>query len=529
MLLLTRAGSRGRSGSRRLGFVLLLAVLLGGLLAGCSLSLPGKTSDPVPVAPSARTSAPPSRDPAEQPRFAAYYAQKASWSDCGGGFDCTKVTVPVDWAQPAGGTTIELAVIRRKATGSRIGSLLINPGGPGVSGVDWVRSSSRAYGAALRASFDLIGWDPRGIGQSSPIECLPNSMLDAYTSMDATPDTEAERAALEHESQVFAAGCKQRTGPVLAHVDTLSTVKDMDVIRAVLGDRTLSYFGASYGTFLGAWYAQTFPWRAGRLVLDGAVDPALTAQGYDEGQTVGFSRALDAYVKDCLSQQNCPLRGSPEQAKAELGQIIDRADSSPLNTQQGRPLTQSLMTTGIIQGMYSQQLWSRLSQALTKALQGDGTGLLEMADEYLQRDKNGQYAQTLQATTPIYCLDHPETRSVDQIAADAVELARRYPPLGATVGWSATACAEWPYKAVLTPQKLTAGGAAPILVVGSTGDPATPYEWAKALASQLSSGRLLTREGFGHTAYFEGSTCIDDAIERYLVSGTLPAQGTVCS
>jgi pimeloyl-ACP methyl ester carboxylesterase len=502
----------------------LVAVLLGSV-AGCSGS--GGPPQPSPVPPSAGTTAPASQDPAELAQFARFYGQKPSWSDCGGGFECSTVTVPVDWAEPAG-ATLDLAVNRSRATGSRIGSLLVNPGGPGVSGVGWLRTAVKVYGSALRSSFDLVGWDPRGVGQSSPIECLPNSELDAFSAVDVTPDTAAERADLEQEVTRFAAGCKQRSGPVLAHADTLSTVKDMDVLRAVLGDRTLTYFGGSYGTFLGAWYAQTFPWRVGRLVLDGAVNPAENAQGYTLGQTQGIDRALDAYLQDCLSQQSCPLRGTLAQAKDQLGALIENADASPLRTDSGRRLSQTLMTTGIIEGMYSVRYWPQLSQALTKALQGDGTGLLAMSDRYLQRDAKGQYTQTIQASSPIYCQDHPETRTFDQIGKDAEQLAQQYPPLGGSVGWNAVGCLAGLYPESMKPQQLTAKGAAPILVVGTTGDPATPYEWAKALASQLSSGRLLTREGFGHTAYFSGNPCITSAVEAYLVAGTLPAEGTVC-
>jgi pimeloyl-ACP methyl ester carboxylesterase len=517
-----------RAARRRRAGAAVAALAVGSILAGCSVSIPGRGgSSPVPTPPRAATSAPPSGDPAQQPAFAGFYGQKPAWTGCGGGYECTKVTVPVDWAQPAG-ATIQLALIRVRATGTRIGSLFVNPGGPGVSGVDWLRQAAQAYGTALRSAFDLVSWDPRGIGASDPIECLPNSALDGFNALDSTPDTPAEQTALVTANRDFATGCTQLTGPILGHVDTLSTVKDMDVMRAAVGDRTLSYFGASYGTFLGAWYAQTFPWRVGRLVLDGAVDPSVDAKGYAEGQTVGFARGLQAYVENCLTQQGCPLRGTPEQAKSQLGELIQGADAQPLRTGQPRELTQSLMVTGIIQGMYSESLWPALNQSLTKAFQGDGSGLLELADQYNERAANGHYAQTEQATGPIFCLDHPENRSVAQIAQDAANLEQRYPPLGSAIGWSALGCVQWPIKPVMTPQRLTAAGAAPILVVGTTGDPATPYEWAQSLAAQLSSGRLLTRVGFGHTAYFEGNGCIDSAVESYLVSGALPAKNTVC-
>jgi pimeloyl-ACP methyl ester carboxylesterase len=522
--LVPTRSSRG-AGPRRQGTpaVLVAAVVL---LAGCSLPSASNGS-PVPVTPTARMSAAPSTDPAQQPRFAAFYGQKPTWTGCDQGFECTTVKVPVDWDAPTA-ATLDLAVIRRKATRHRIGSLLINPGGPGVSGVSWVRQSVSGYGQALRESFDMVGWDPRGIGSSGQIKCLPNDQLDAYLSTDPTPDDAAERSELVRTSEEFAAGCRLRTGSLLAHADTLSTVKDMDVLRAVLGDRTLSYFGASYGTFLGAWYAQTFPWRVGRLVLDGAVDPSLDAKGYIEGQAMGFARAIEAYLADCLKQQRCPLRGTVDEARAQLDQLIERADAQPLPTSSGgRRLTQALLITGVVQGMYAPSLWPRLTDALTRAMQGDGTGLLELADLYYERDSSGRYGEVVQSNVPIFCLDHPENRTLDQIARDAAVLGRRYTELGEAIGWGAITCENWPIKPVLTPQRLTAQGAAPILVVGSTGDPATPYEWAKSLAGQLSSARLLTREGLGHTGYGE-SVCVNDAVDAYLVSGTLPPDGTVC-
>jgi pimeloyl-ACP methyl ester carboxylesterase len=493
-------------------------------VAGCSQPF---RSGVQPKPPTAATSAPAAKDPAMMPEYATFYGQKPQWRGCADSLECTKVTVPVNWTAPSG-ATLGLSLVRRKASGSRIGSLLINPGGPGVGGADWLRQAAPLFGTSLRDAFDLVGWDPRGTGDSGGIRCETDSQLDAYFAADATPDDAAERIADETANQQFAASCKARAGALFSHVDTLSTVKDMDVLRAVLGDQTLSYFGASYGTFLGTWYAQLFPWRVGRLVLDGAVDPSLDARGYVNGQAMGFDRAVSAYLADCVRQEGCPFRGTPQDARAQLGALLQSADSQPLRTTSSRELTQSLMATGIAYGMYTTSLWKSLNAALTKALQGDGTNLLELADQYDERDPKGHYGGTLQAYSPIYCLDHPETRTLDQIAADAAELARRYPPLGDFIGWGAIGCLNWPAKPVMAPQRLTASGAAPILVVGTTGDPATPYEWAQSLASQLASGRLLTRVGSGHTAYLEHSSCIDSAVEAYLVSGELPAQGTVC-
>jgi pimeloyl-ACP methyl ester carboxylesterase len=361
------------------------------------------------------------------------------------------------------------------------------------------------------------------------VKCLPNSELDAFFASDTTPDDARELSAAIGDAKRFATACRQNTGALLAHVDTLSTVRDMDVARAVLGDSVLTYFGASYGTFIGAWYAQEFPWRVGRLVLDGVVDPSLTSAQYAVGQAMGFQRGLDAYLADCGRQRGCPLRGNTQDAYATLSRLVRRADADPLRTSSSaRPLTQSLLVTGIAMALYDDRFWPALTRGLTEALQGDGSTLLVLADTYLQRDDQGQYAQTLQATNPIYCLDHGESRGPEQIAADAEDAGRRYPPLGADIVWSSLGCAEWPIPAVMTPQRLTAAGAAPILLVGTRGDPATPYEWAKSLAGQLSSARLLTWEGQGHTAYKRGSDCVDRTVEDYLVAGRVPAAGVTC-
>jgi len=467
-------------------------------------------------------------DPATDPALAKYYGQKVDWTDCGDDFQCTKVLVPMDWKKPAG-KTIEIAATRLPASGTKLGSLLVNPGGPGVSGISYARAARQALGRPLLRSYDIVGFDPRGVGESDPVECLPDSQLDAYVAADTTPDDQSELDASVADVKRFAAACELNTGDLLGDVDTLSTVRDLDVLRAIVGDDVLSYLGASYGTYIGAWYAETFPWRVGRLVLDGAVDPSLTAKQYVAGQSEGFSRALKAYVESCQSGSDCPLRGSLQDGLAQIGTLVERSDSAPLKTSDPkRPLTQSLMFTGIAQALYASQLWPQLTAGLTEALSGQGNSLLELADMYLERDSKGHYGQTIDANPAIFCLDVPEPRTPAQIGADAAELQRKFPPLGGAIGWGALSCSQWPLKAVVPRRALSAVGAAAILVVGTVGDPATPYEWAKALASQLSSGRLLTWEGTVHTAYNQGSKCIDSKVEGYLLTGAVPADGTRC-
>ncbi len=542
-----------RVGSPRLGPTVLLTALTGAVLGaavltGCSSTVndpppvppgpastpsvssgqPGSTagsaSDPAPTAAGSAA-----QDPAKNQAFEAFYGQKPTWSGCGEALECTKVTVPVDWAAPSG-ATLRLAVIRHRATGRKIGSLFTNPGGPGVSGVKDLRERVvPEFGQALQSAFDLVSWDPRGTGDSSPVRCLPNSAQDHFWSEDATPDTPQEVAQYVQDTRAFAQACVANTGGLLEHIDTISTVKDMDVLRAIVGDDVFTYMGASNGTYLGAWYAQEFPWRVGRMVLDGVLDPSLTGAQLAQGQALGFTRALRSYVDDCLRTQGCPLKGTRDDAYGQLGRLLDQTDAQSLRTDQGRPLTQRLLTTGLLQGMYAQQLWPVVTKALTQAFKGNGTTALILADLYTERDAKGVYDETLTAYYAIECLDHPETRSIDAIAADAARLKAAYQPFGDVLGWDQVTCQVWPFKGGVPAQRITADGSQPILLVGTTDDPATPYEWAQSLASQLSNARLLTRKGQGHTAYQNGSACSDAAIERYLVSGVLPATGTVCT
>ena len=302
----------------------------------------------------------------------------------------------------------------------------------------------RRFGSSLRSAYDLVGWDPRGTGDSAPVRCLTDQQLDAYYSTDATPDDPSEVQALVREQRVFADACKANTGAILDHLDTISTVHDMDLVRAVLGDKVLSYYGASYGTYLGAWYAQEFPWRVGRIVLDAAVDPSLTSAQYAAGQALGFSRAVRSYVQDCLSHDGCPLSGTVDDGIGQISDLLQQADSNPLPTASGRKLDQTLMATGLARGMYEQSSWPTVGRAITQAMRGDGSTLLALSDAYFERDKDGHYAQDMTSYSPIYCLDHPEKRTVAQIGEQAASLQKQYPPLGGFIGWGQTSCQVWP-------------------------------------------------------------------------------------
>jgi pimeloyl-ACP methyl ester carboxylesterase len=316
-------------------------------------------------------------------------------------------------------------------------------------------------------------------------------------------------------------------------VSTVEAARDMDVLRAVLGDRKLTYVGASYGTFLGATYAGLFPERVGRLVLDGALDPSLSADRLNQEQTAGFETAFQAFAEDCARRDDCPLGRTPAQVGTNLSALFERLDARPLPTGEagGRKLGESLATTGVIAAMYDEGAWPRLRQALTQAVRDqNGAGLLALSDGYFERGADGDYSNLMYANAAVNCLDLPAAYATpDEVERALPAFEKASPVFGRALAWASLNCAYWPVKPTGGPHRIEAKGAAPIVVVGTTRDPATPYRWAQALASQLSSARLITYDGDGHTAYGRGSDCVDSAINTYLLRGTPPTEGKRCS
>ncbi|WP_077801996.1 alpha/beta hydrolase [Streptomyces sp. JHA26] len=471
--------------------------------------------------------------------LAPYYGQKLSWRDCGvPGFQCATMKAPLDYAKPAEGD-VRLAVARKKATGpgKRIGSLLVNPGGPGGSAIGYLQQyAGIGYPAEVRARYDMVAVDPRGVARSEPVKCLDGRRMDTYTQTDVTPDDAGETDRLVGAYRTFAEGCGADAPKLLRHVSTVEAARDMDILRAVLGDKRLTYVGASYGTFLGATYAGLFPSRVGRLVLDGAMDPSLSARRLNREQTAGFETAFRSFAEDCVRQPDCPLGGkgtSPGQVGKNLKTFFGDLDAEPIPTgdADGRRLTESLATTGVIAAMYDESAWQQLRESLTSAMKNhDGAGLLALSDSYYEREAGGGYSNLMSANAAVNCLDLPAAfSSPDEVRAALPEFEKASPVFGESLAWSSLNCAYWPVHPTGEPHRIEAAGAAPIVVVGTTRDPATPYRWAQALAGQLSSGRLLTYEGDGHTAYGRGSACIDSAINAYLLRGTPPANGKRCS
>lgn len=495
------------------------------LISGCSAG--SSTAD-------ASMAALPRATPEE---LSPYYGQKLSWRECGvPGFECSTMKAPLDYAKPDG-EAIKLAVSRKKATGpgKRLGSLLVNPGGPGGSAIGYLQSyAALGYPEEVRAQYDMAAVDPRGVARSEPVTCLDGKQMDAYTQTDITPDDERETAQLSVSFKKFAAGCGKQSGAVLPHVSTVEAARDMDILRAALGDEKLNYVGASYGTFLGATYAGLYPDRAGRLVLDGAMDPSLPARRMNRDQTAGFETAFRSFAKDCVARKDCPLGAQDEaDASKRLKSLFADLDRTPLPTgdSDGRKLGEALATTGVIAAMYDEAAWPQLRAALTSAMkEKDGAGLLSLSDSYYERDGDGTYTNLMFANAAVNCLDLPPAfATADDVKKSLPDFEKASPVFGEGLAWASLNCAYWPVKATGEPHRIEADGAAPIVVVGTTRDPATPYRWAEALADQLSSGKLLTYEGDGHTAYGRGSKCVDSAINDYLLDGKAPDDGKRCS
>lgn len=462
-----------------------------------------------------------------------YYEQKLDWRGCGvPDFQCATMKAPLDYDKPDG-TEIKLAVARKKATGpgKRLGSLQVNPGGPGGSAVDYLQGyAGIGYPAPVRARYDMVAVDPRGVSRSAPVECLTGKEMDAFTQVDQTPDDQTERGLLAASYKKLAQGCAKRSAEILPHVSTVEAARDMDILRAVLGDKKLSYVGASYGTFLGATYAELFPERVGRLVLDGAMDPSLPAEEMNRDQTAGFETAFSAFAADCVKQDDCPLgTESAADAAQRMKTFFNTLDTEPIPTGEPRKLGESLATTGVINAMYDESGWPGLRDSLTSAKDGDGSGLLALADSYYEREGDGSFTNLMYANAAVNCLDLPAAfKNPADVDAAVPSFQQASPVFGTGLAWAGLNCAYWPTEATGTPHRIAAKGAPPILVVGTTRDPATPYKWAQSLADQLASGVLLTYDGDGHTAYGRGSDCVDTAINTYLLEGTPPKNGKKC-
>jgi pimeloyl-ACP methyl ester carboxylesterase len=501
--------------TRRLAVAALAATLT---LSACSIPASGTWEEAGPAA-----SAP--AGTGVQWRDCQAEAEKIAGSPLSGTrAECGDLTVPQDWSRE-GGPTFTLALLRMRSTGgdAKKGSLLVNPGGPGASGFDLAAYSALLLPAEVRRSFDVVGFDPRGVGRSTQIACISDEDKDAVTA--ASPDP-ASQAAFDEQvalARKVGAGCARKHGAALGLFSTEQTARDMDAIRAAVGDPKLSYLGYSYGTLLGAVYARLFPDKVRALVLDGAVDPAQDEVTASEGQAVGFEKAFDSYAAACRRRgAACPV--GPD-ARATVRQLLT-LPPVPGRGRETRAATSGHTMLAVVQALYVQSLWPQLSTALANLRDGDPTGVFALADEYNNRDPNGKYNNQIDANIAVNCADEAEPVTPRRVRELQLTWRAKYPLFGAPLAMSLLTCSVWPGSHDPYPTG-TAAGAPPIVVVGTVGDPATPYENTAKLARQLGTGVVLTWQGEGHTAYPQ-TRCIRTAVDRYLLDLRVPEDGTTC-
>jgi pimeloyl-ACP methyl ester carboxylesterase len=531
-----------RARSRTARVAVLVGICLLTPLAACTAEQP---STPQPQN-EVESKGPAGPVPARLDRF---YAQPLTWSDCAPyatsedarsllstkGLQCARLTVPLDYAAPQG-DTITLGVLRHKASGDRIGALVLNPGGPGASGVVAAASlASQVSNSEIGRRFDLVGFDPRGIGASQPeVTCLTDKERDTERAEDLDTDgSPAGVAKEEAEAKDFAVKCAQRTehgAAMLANLGTRDVARDMDVLRSALGEQKLTYLGYSYGTRIGYTYAEAFPNNVRAMILDGALDPNQDETDSLVAQGAGFGVAFTQFAAWCAPRADCALGTNPAGATKAFQDLVRPLIDNPVRLNDGRELTFDDATIGAIQALYSQQLWQPLNTGLNELKSGRGSTLMALADQYNERDSTGHYTNTQDAFTAIRCVDDPRVTNKTEIL-DAENRYDRVAPFlddGRPNGAALDACAFWPVPNTSEPHEPKVMGVPPVLVISTTNDPATPYEAGVNLAKAMN-GALLTFEGTQHTVFLQGISCVDQAGTDYLVNGTLPPVGKRCA
>ncbi len=497
------------------------------VLGACSSGSAGTASA------SLESGARPSTDPSSEPS-----SGELAWSTCRNdvaamatlGLQCATLEVPLDPARPDG-DTIELAVARAESSGpasERIGSLVITAGGPGGSGIEFLASAATAFPDELTDRFDLVSFDPRGVGASTPVRCLDDETKDAQLSGDLTPDTEAEIDRALADQEDFREGCEANAGQLVRHMSTADVAADLDALRAALGDEELTYLGFSYGTEIGAAYATLFPDRSRALVLDGSVSPDASDEEELLAQAKGFERTLANFVAACDADEDCEL--GPDSMDA-IDSARRQLEATPIrvDTESGpRELNADLFDLGLATALYDTSLWGTVARAIAD-LDDDGASvLLSLVDRQIGRQPDGSYDNSTDAQTMVSCSDTAERPSVEEATEAAARIQAAAPTFGGITAFGTLGCLDWPEATNPLPP-VTGAGAAPVLVIGTLGDPATPYEWSQEMSEALESAVLLTYEGDGHTAFLRGGPCIETAVVDYLVDLVLPPEGTRCA
>ena len=520
--------------SRVLG-VVAAAVAALTLLAGC-YNGGSPFSGPRETATSAPT---PSSGP-----FAAFYDQVVDWTACDTGFECATVVAPLDWEDETDSRTVDIAVIRHRATGAdRIGTLFVNPGGPGASGVDFVHDDSFWFvSPEIVQRYDIVGWDPRGAGRTATVTCFTDpadvsEFLYFVPSVDPKTDPDGWVEEQLAEGAKYADACHENSGDDLEFIDTLSTVRDLELLRALSGDPQLHYLGYSYGTAIGAVYVDEYPDRVGRVVLDGVMDRESSLLELAVSQQAGFELALTHFVEGCPAFSDCPFKGDPVVDLPRIHAVLEQFQARPVSggtVAAGRTMTGQSLKTGVLQALYSESLWPALSTLFAEVLRpvpvtDTAWALADMYNDFTPGVGFGTNIQD--ALWAVYCVDYPVDTDPAVLEQYTVQLKAVAPTLTLDLPEAPDiACSQWPYEYRGGQHgRLTGKGANPVLIVSTTGDPATPYEEGVKLADDLESGVLVSFEGEGHTAYSRyGDQCVIDAVDGYLLRGIVPADGTWC-
>ncbi|MFZ1362755.1 MAG: alpha/beta hydrolase [Candidatus Nanopelagicales bacterium] len=495
-----------------------VTAVVGFLLAGC-----GSNSEPPAQNPSADLN--------------SFYSQQVNWKSCGSDANqmCASIKVPLNYSDLSQGD-IEIAVARTKRSGGNKtetngGSILTNPGGPGASGLDFHPYMVGMLGDDVLANYDVVSFDPRGVGKSASVTCLDTKQMDTFMADLGTPNKVTSVDQVSAAAASMGAGCEKGSARVLPYVGTNNTARDMDVIRGVLGETKISYYGASYGSSLGQIFATLFPDKTGRFVLDGVVPMWFDIEQMGLGQAKGFETTFERFVANCPKHRGCPLPNNPQQATSKVKNLLNQLGSKNLPAKgddSGREVTQAIAYNGVMASMYDDSYgWADLRRALAQAFAGNGTGLLQLSDEYAERE-NGKYGGILQSYYAISCLDQDGRADVTATEQLGKEWAGQAPMFGDYMAWTGLPCSNWPAPVDLAPSRDNWSGLPAMLLINYSEDPATPYEWAEEVASSMPQSALVKVPGPNHVAAFNEIKCVDDSISQFYLDGKLPASRATC-
>ena len=451
-----------------------------------------------------------------------YKSQELNWRDCYDGFECSSFKVPVDYTK-MDNQSFTLKVLRHSATDqkNKSGAIIVNPGGPGGSATSYAYNADYIFSKEINERFDIVGFDPRGVNESGQIRCLTDDEEDEFLNADASDGEAASIASISAVSKDFAEKCAKAAGKKLGHYSTLETAKDMEVLRILLNEKKLNFLGKSYGTYLGTLYAALYPEAVGRVVLDGAVSPNVSMREQQLAQAVAFDKALNNFL---AAQKRFKL--------SDIQKLLSDADTNPMKNRDGRFANQSIAITAIAATLYdSEDGWKDLKKMLVQAIEKrNPTEMFKQADDYNNRDSAGNYySNQTDISIIINCLDWKEPRTIEEMSSDRGAFVKAAPIFGPYLYLAGLPCKYWESEPQLPPMPLKDIKTTPVLVIGVTNDPATPYKWAQDLVKVFTNGKLLTLKGDGHTGHNQGNNCVDSVVDSYFLTGKIGSEPLICA